>query len=91
MAKKTQSPPKSFEDGMRELEAILSEMENGQIGLEESLTRYERGAFLIQHCRSVLSAAQTQIEQLTRSPDGEPRLAPVADDVAGGVDGKGRG
>ena len=33
MAKKTQSAPKSFEDGMRELEAILSEMEGGQIGL----------------------------------------------------------
>ncbi len=76
--KKTQPAPKSFEEGMRELEAILSEMENGQIGLEESLTRYERGAFLIQHCRSVLSAAQTQIEQLTRSPDGEARITLLA-------------
>ena len=77
MAKKTQAAPKSFEDGMRELEAILSEMENGQIGLEESLTRYERGAFLIQHCRSVLSAAQTQIEQMTRGPDNEPRVTAI--------------
>ncbi len=80
MAKKTQPAPTTFEDGMRELEAILSEMENGQIGLEESLARYERGSFLIGHCRSVLSAAQTQIEQLTRSPDGEPRVTPLADD-----------
>jgi exodeoxyribonuclease VII small subunit len=81
MAKKSQPVPKSFEEGMRELETILADMENGQIGLEESLTRYERGAFLIQHCRTVLSAAQTQIEQLTRSPDGEPRLAPLPDDT----------
>ncbi len=81
MAKKTQPAPKSFEDGMRELEAILSEMENGQIGLEESLTRYERGSFLIQHCRAVLSTAQTQIEQLSRSPEGEVRLTPLADDA----------
>ena len=81
MAKKTQQPPpKSFEEGMRELETILSEMENGQIGLEDSLTRYERGAFLIQHCRGVLSAAQTQIEQLTRGPDGEVRVTPLPDD-----------
>ena len=81
MAKKVQQqPPKSFEEGMRELEAILSEMENGQVGLEDSLVRYERGAFLIQHCRSVLSAAQTQIEQLTRGPDGDLRLTPLPDD-----------
>ena len=80
MAKKTQPAPKSFEEGMRELETILSEMENGQIGLEESLTRYERGAFLIQHCRSVLSAAQTQIEQLTRTPEGEARLSAVEEE-----------
>ena len=84
MAKKTQAAPKSFEDGMRELEAILSDMENGQIGLEESLARYERGAFLIAHCRGVLSAAQTQIEQLTRGPDGEPKVTPMAEDVRAG-------
>ena len=82
MAKKAQPAPKSFEEGMRELEAILSDMENGQIGLEESLVRYERGAFLIQHCRSVLSAAQTQIEQLTRGADGELKATPMADEAA---------
>jgi exodeoxyribonuclease VII small subunit len=75
MAKKTQTAPRTFEEGMRELEAILSEIENGQIGLEESLQRYERGAFLIQHCRGVLSAAQTQIETLSKGPDGSPQLA----------------
>ena len=79
MAKKAQAAPKSFEDGMRELEAILAEMEGGQVGLEESLVRYERGSFLIQHCRSVLATAQTQIEQLSRAPDGELRLTGTAD------------
>jgi exodeoxyribonuclease VII small subunit len=84
MARKTQSPPKSFEEGMRELETILSDMEGGQVGLEESLARYERGAFLIGHCRSVLSAAQTQIEQLTRSADGEVRVTAMPDGGATG-------
>lgn len=80
MAKKTQPVPKSFEDGMRELEAILAEIEAGQIGLEESLTRYERGAFLIGHCRGVLTAAQAQVEQLTKGPDGDVRLVPLAEE-----------
>jgi exodeoxyribonuclease VII small subunit len=70
MAKKPQPVPKTFEEGVRELETILSEMEAGQVGLEESLTRYERGAFLIRHCRSVLNAAQTQIEAINKGADG---------------------
>ncbi len=74
MAKKNQTVPKTFEEGMRELESILSEIENGQIGLEESLLRYERGAFLIAHCRGVLNVAQTQIETLSKAPDGTPQL-----------------
>jgi exodeoxyribonuclease VII small subunit len=78
MAKKTQTVPRTFEEGMRELDSILSEIENGQIGLEESLLRYERGAFLIQHCRGVLNVAQTQIESLSKAPDGSPQLSPLA-------------
>jgi exodeoxyribonuclease VII small subunit len=68
MAKKNQTMPKNFEEGMRELEGILSDIERGEMGVEESLVRYERGAFLIQHCRGVLNKAQTQIETLAKAP-----------------------
>jgi exodeoxyribonuclease VII small subunit len=68
MAKKNQAVPKSFEEGMRELEGILTDIERGEMGVEDSLVRYERGAFLIQHCRGVLNTAQTQIETLTKPP-----------------------
>ena len=70
MAKKNQHPPKSFEEGLKELETILNEIESGQIGLEESLVKYERGTFLIQHCRGVLSVAEKQVELLSKGPDG---------------------
>jgi exodeoxyribonuclease VII small subunit len=70
MAKKTQSPPKNFEDALHELERIVSDIEGGQVGLEESLIRYERGTFLIQHCRGILGAAEKQIELLSKTPDG---------------------
>lgn len=66
MAKRNQTPPKSFEEALRELEDILTSIESGEVGLEESLTRYERGNFLIQHCRGVLGQAEKQIELLTR-------------------------
>ena len=41
MAKKPQSPPKNFEDALEELERILGAIEQGQVGLEESLAKYE--------------------------------------------------
>lgn len=77
MAKKTQSPPNSFEDALEELERILSEIEGGQVGLEESLVKYERGTFLIQHCRGVLNTAEKQIEVLTKSADGGLESRPM--------------
>ena len=70
-----QSLPKTFEDALRELEQILSEIENGEVGLEESLVKYERGNFLIQHCRGVLSAAEKQIESLSKDEE-EPQENP---------------
>jgi exodeoxyribonuclease VII small subunit len=72
MSKRSQqSPPKSFEEALRELEEILSEIENGNVGLEESLVKYERGNYLIQHCRGVLTAAEKQIEALAEG-EGNP-------------------
>ncbi len=77
MAKKPQSPPKCFEDAQGELEQIVADIENGQIGLEESLLKYERGAFLIQYCQGVLKKAEQQIEILSKSPDGRLEAAPM--------------
>ena len=78
MSKKAnQTPPKSFEDALRELEQILAEIESGNVGLEESLLKYERGNFLIQHCRTVLNSAEKQIELLSKGPDGEIKSEPM--------------
>jgi len=77
MAKKVQSPPKSFEDALAELEQILSDIEGGKVGFEESLVRYERGQYLIEHCRGVLDSAEKQIEQIGKAPDGGLQRTPI--------------
>ena len=71
MAKKNQAVPKSFEEALSELEQILANIEGGQVGLEESLAKYERGTFLIQHCRGVLNNAQRQIDLLSKGAEGQ--------------------
>lgn len=77
MSKKNQNPPASFEAALQELEQILSEVEGGQVGLEESLVKYERGNFLIQHCRAVLNQAEKQIEMLSKGEDGSLKSEPM--------------
>jgi exodeoxyribonuclease VII small subunit len=77
MAKKNLTPPKTFEEALAELEQILTEIEAGSVGLEESLLKYERGNFLIQHCRGVLNTAERQIEVLSKSTDGGVESAPM--------------
>jgi exodeoxyribonuclease VII small subunit len=83
MARKNQTPPKTFEEGLAELEQILAEIEGGQVGLEESLIKYERGNFLIQHCRGVLNAAERQIEVLSKAPDGGIVANPMVNSIQG--------
>jgi exodeoxyribonuclease VII small subunit len=65
-----QTPPKNFEKAVEELEQILGQIESGELGLEETLVKYERGNFLIQHCREVLNAAEKQIEVISKGPEG---------------------
>ena len=80
MSKKTQTPPKNFEDALTELERVLAEIEKGEVGLEESLAKYERGNFLIQYCRGVLNTAEKQIEQLNQAAEGSQSQPPTAAD-----------
>jgi len=79
MAKRNQTPPKSFEEALSELEQILNEIEGGEVGLEESLVKYERGNFLIQHCRGVLNSAEKQIELLGKAADGSLQSTAMAE------------
>jgi len=65
---------------MKELEQIIGEIERGEITLEESLARYERGTFLIQHCQSILNEAEKQIESITRGADGALKTQPLPEE-----------
>ena len=61
----------SFEAAMSELETIVRRLEGGDVSLEESVTLYERGHALRQHCEARLAAAQARIEQVSLV-DGQP-------------------
>ena len=56
--------PVSFEAALAELEAIVREMETGQLPLEQSLAAYERGAALLKYCQEALAAAEQKLQVL---------------------------
>ncbi len=71
----TEQKKLTFEQALEDLERIVSDIESGQIGLEESIGKYAEGTGLIKHCRSVLNAAEKKIQLLTTTDDGGETLA----------------
>ena len=63
----------SFETALAELEGIVEKLEAGKIGLEESISIYERGERLKTHCEKMLKDAEARIEKITLRADGTPQ------------------
>lgn len=54
----------SFEEAMAALEAVVSQLERGEVALEQSITLYERGAALKAHCAEKLRLAEAKVEMI---------------------------
>ncbi|HEX4892151.1 MAG TPA: exodeoxyribonuclease VII small subunit [Hyphomicrobiaceae bacterium] len=63
----------TFERALKELEGIVGRLERGDVELEESISIYERGELLREHCDRLLKQAEAKVEKLTFSADGAPR------------------
>jgi exodeoxyribonuclease VII small subunit len=55
----------SFEHSLTELEAVVHDLEEGQLDLTEALARYELGIKHLKRCYELLEAAERKIELLT--------------------------
>jgi exodeoxyribonuclease VII small subunit len=66
MPKKVDDAAPSFEHGLKELEAIVKELETGELPLERSLELFEKGVKLSEACRKQLQEAETKVEILLK-------------------------
>lgn len=57
--------PPTFEQARARLEQIVGQLEDGQIGLADSLALYEEGVRLLKQCYGLLERAERKIELLT--------------------------
>lgn len=69
----------TFEEALKKLEKLTEEIEKGEIGLEESITRYEEGMKLVAQCREILSSAEQRIQKLSPTPSGELKATDAPD------------
>jgi exodeoxyribonuclease VII small subunit len=58
----------TFEDAYARLEEIVAQLESGDLTLDETVTLYEQGQQLAQHCGDLLDSAELRVQQL--DPDG---------------------
>ena len=75
----TELPPEelNFEQALAELDLVVRDLEDGKLGLEESLSRYERGVGLIKRCYTQLQQVEQKIALLTGTDgEGAPILKP---------------
>ena len=66
----------SFEEALSQLETIAGQIEQGETGLEESITKYEEGMGLVKQCRAILEKAEMKIQKLQERADGSLETAP---------------
>lgn len=62
----------SYEEALAQLEIVLSTLERDDLPLETSLTLYEQGVLLANHCTSLLDAAELRVRKW--QPDGQTTL-----------------
>jgi exodeoxyribonuclease VII small subunit len=66
LTKKTES----FEQALEKLEKLVQQLESGEIGLENSMKKFEEGQELIKFCLSKLNKAESQVKILEKDQEG---------------------
>ena len=51
----------NFEESMKTLEEIVSELENGNLNLDESVKKFEEGMKIAKQCNTILENAEKKI------------------------------
>ncbi|MDO6513810.1 MULTISPECIES: exodeoxyribonuclease VII small subunit [unclassified Neptuniibacter] len=64
-----------FEQSLQELESIVTQMEQGDLSLEDSLKAFEEGVSLTRECQNILAQAEQKVQLLIES-GGELKTEP---------------
>lgn len=57
---------KTFEEKLKELETIISSLENGEYGLDESIEQYTKAMQLVRECDMELKNVEERISKVVK-------------------------
>jgi exodeoxyribonuclease VII small subunit len=63
-----------FEKALSRLETIVTELEGGELSLDDSLKIFEEGVKLSKTCLKMLDDAERKVEILVQDKDGRKRI-----------------
>ncbi len=72
----------AFEDGMKKLETIVQNLENGDLSLEAALKAYEEGVQIAEICSRRLQDAEKKVEVLMKTTGGKFKTEPFNEEGA---------
>lgn len=61
----------TYEQAIKELENIVSKLENSEVSLEESISLFEKGTELVKICNCKLNTAEQKFTQLLKEDNQE--------------------
>ena len=61
---------KKFEEEIKDLETLVSQIDSGELTLEESISAFERGVALVKSLNRKLDEVERKVELLTRNAEG---------------------
>ena len=67
---------KKFEDELADLEAVVMQIDSGELSLEDSIDAFERGVGLVRSLNQKLDEVERRVEVLIRGAQGGLRTAP---------------
>jgi len=71
---------KKFEAALARLEEIVTELESGELGLEQSLKLFEEGVKLARVCNARLEEAERKVEVLLKDKNGKVIAKPFEEE-----------
>jgi exodeoxyribonuclease VII small subunit len=66
MSTKPKAEAPEFEEALKRLETLVSEMEAGELSLDQMISHFEEGSALVDHCGKRLTEVERRIEKLVK-------------------------
>ena len=70
----------TFENAMERLEAIVQELESGDLSLDDALKKFQEGIKLSKFCSNKLDETEKKVSMLVKDEEGDLRAEPFQDD-----------